>query len=115
MITVFNNLKKPNSQPIRHVEVTIELSWDASLSSIPRNEEGDFVIDAVVYASTDVDGYWEADLVPNDTIVPINSLYKITERLSDTNINKYYISVYELATPVSWVGDLIVSEPDWEA
>lgn len=114
MITIFNTLKKPNNDPIRNVSVKIELSWDSSVSPILRHESEDFFVDAVVNASTDVDGYWSVEVVPNDLIVP-TSFYKITETLSDTNINEYYISVLESATPVSWVGDLVVNKPDWEA
>jgi hypothetical protein len=115
MITIFNTLKKPNEQPLRNVEVVIELSWDTSVSSIPRDESNDFLVDSTVHATTDVDGRWEVDIIPNDTITPSDSVYKVTETLSSTNINEYYISVLASSPSESWVGDLLVAEPAWEA
>lgn len=115
MITIFNTLKKPNEQPLRNIGVVIELSWDTTVSPIPRNDSDEFIVDSKVYATTDVDGRWEVDIIPNDTITPVDTVYKVVETLSSTNINEYYISVPESSPSVSWVGDLLVDEPAWEA
>jgi hypothetical protein len=114
MATIFNTLNKPNGEPIRDALVSVTLSWDTSLDSFVKDENNEIVVDDVAQTKSDVDGYWEMDLIPNDLLTP-TSVYKITETISLTNSNIYYIEISDSATPVFWIGDLVVSTPAWEA
>ena len=114
MATVFNNIDRVAEDPLSSVLVTIVLLWDTSDSPIAKVEDEDTIIRGTYSTSTDLDGYWEVDLVSNDEITPIDSVYKITERLSTNNDSvTYYISVPDNATPISWIGDILVEEPVW--
>lgn len=111
---VYNTLKKPDSEPLRGVRVSAVLSWDESSVAAVRNEENDFVVDAEAMATTNLDGYWELDLFTNASLSPEGSIYRITETLTSTNVNVYYVSLSNVEGPV-WVGDILVSKPEWES
>jgi len=114
MATVFNTLNKPNGQPLRNVAVKVSLSWDTDSDVFVTDDSNEIVVDSTAKTKTDVDGYWEMILIPNDSLAP-TSVYKIVETIDATNINIYYINVTNAATPNAWVGDLIVAKPAWEA
>jgi hypothetical protein len=115
--TVFNNIDRVAGDPLNAVNVAIELIWDTSVSSIARILNEDTVVRGLYSTTTDADGYWEVDLVSNDDIIPADSLYKITERLAISNDTAvYYISVPNSATPISWIGDIVLDPgdvPNW--
>jgi hypothetical protein len=113
MSTVFNTLHKPNGQPLRNVSVSVFLSWDTNLDDFVVSNSGKIVYDSLAKTKTDIDGYWEMDLVPNAELSPVN-FYRIEERISTDNVNVYYVEVIDGATPSFWVGDLIVAKPSWE-
>jgi hypothetical protein len=114
MATIFNTLHKPNGQPIRDALVSVTLSWDTSLDVFVKNADNEVVVDNTAQIKTDVDGYWEMEVIPNDSLTP-TCFYKVTETIDSTNINTYYIEVNDQATPLFWIGDLIVATPAWEA
>ena len=114
MSQVFNNINKVAGEPQLSAQVTIYLSWDTSLSPVAKVNTTDSMIQGPFGASTDESGHWSAMLVPNIDISPIGSVYKIVESVSSNLTDTvYYISVPDGATPVYWVGDIIVSTPDW--
>jgi hypothetical protein len=117
MATIFNNVDRVAGDPLSSVLVTIVLLWDTSESPMAKIEDEDTIVRGTYGTSTDLDGHWEVDLVPNDEITPVDSVYKITERLSTNNDSiTYYISVPDSATPTSWIGDIILSQeelPSW--
>ena len=118
MATIHNTLKKPNGDPIRGADVTVELSWDISTSPFAMHESAtpSYIVDGVAYTETDVDGYWEMEVISNEDIFPANSVYRITEEVSSTDTNSYYVSVpVEGATPIYWVGNNLAATPAWEA
>ena len=117
MTTVFNNIDRVAGDPYAAVHVTVELSWDSTVSSLATVASNDTVIRGVYGSSTDDNGHWEVDLVPNVDILPTGSLYKVTERISATDdAQVYFVEVPDGATPpVVWVGDILQDAPVWEA
>jgi len=117
MAVIFNNIDRVAGDPLASVNVTIELIWDNSNNPVARVLDEDTVVRCLYGTTTDGDGHWEVDLVPNDEITPAGSLYKITERLSISNDSvTYYVSVPNAATPTSWIGDIVLDTddlPDW--
>jgi len=114
MATIFNNVDRVAGDPLSSVLVTIVLLWDTTLSPIAKIEAEDTIVRGTYGTTTDLDGHWEVDLVPNDEITPADSVYKITERLSTSNESvTYYVSVPNSATPTSWIGDILVEAPSW--
>lgn len=109
MYTITNTLKKPDGSPLRSIPVRVELSWDKTTAPFVKTD--DTVVDSLSITKTDVDGVWSMDLLSNDDLTPI-SVYKITETVSDTDINIYYISV---ESSNAWVGDILTPTPAWEA
>lgn len=114
MATIFNTLNKPNGQPLRNVSVSVTLSWDNTSDVFVTDDSNEIVVDSVAKTKTDVDGYWEMELIANSSLNP-SSVYKIVETIDATNINTYYIEITDSATPTFWVGDIVVSIPAWEA
>jgi len=114
MAQVFNNINKVAGEPQLSAQVTIYLSWDITLSPVAKVNSTDSMIQGPFGVSTDEEGHWSAMLVPNVDVFPAGSVYRVVESIS-SNVNDtvYYISVPDGATPVSWVGDIIVSEPSW--
>ena len=115
MATVFNNINKVAGDPQMSTSVAIEIVWDRSVSPVARVDDDDKMIQAPFYSETDDDGRWETNLVSNDSILPADSLYRVTEKASqNTPAVIYYISVPDNATPTFWAGDLIVTDvPVW--
>lgn len=114
MATVYNNIDKVAGNPYTSVVVSIALVWDTSESLVAKIEADETMVRGNFGTETDVDGHWEVEgIVPNDEITPADSVYKVTERDSSSNSVTYYISVPTAATPTSWIGDIIVSTPDW--
>ena len=113
MAVIFNNIDRVAGDPLASVNVTIELIWDNSNNPVARVLDEDTVVRGLYGTTTDGDGHWEVDLVPNDEITPAGSLYKITERLSISNDSvTYYVSVPNAATPTSWIGDIVLDTDD---
>lgn len=114
MTTIFNTLKEPDGDGLRNILVAVSLSWDTDVASIAAvaSATPHFVVDDVSYAQTDADGYWSMTVTPNSLIVPVGSVYKIVETISDDNVNTYYVNVPD-QTEV-WVGSAIAAKPSWE-
>ena len=112
MATVFNNIDKGAGEAEAGVVVNISLQWDKDESSVAKIEDEDTMVRSDYAATTDVDGHWEVDLVANDDITPSGSVYKVAEKI-ETEVTYYYIQVPGSATPISWVGDIIVDKPSW--
>lgn len=114
MATVFNNVDRVAGDPLSAVLVSIVLLWDTTLSPVAKIDGEDTIVRGTYGTTTDIDGHWEVDLVPNDEITPASSVYQITERLSTSNESiTYYISVPNSATPTSWIGDIMADTPGW--
>ena len=118
-IAIFNTIKKAAGGSTQDdFDITVELSWDTDVQSVAIDETEDVMFRGAYQTQTDDNGYWEVEVVENDNISPVDSVYKITEveRTNSLNINEYYVSVPISATPVElWVGDILVSKPVWEA
>lgn len=112
--TIYNTLRKPDNEPLRDVKVSAVLSWDTSISSTIQNDNEDFAVDSEAMARTNLDGFWELELVSNESLYPANSVYVITETVTSSNINIYYVSVPSDSSPI-WIGDILVSKPQWES
>lgn len=114
MATIFNNIDKVGGAAQAGVLVTIDLLWDTSASPVARISDEDTLVHGSFGTTTDEDGAWEQDVVPNDSILPADSVYKITERLSTSETGlTYYVSVPDNATPTFWVGDILTDTPEW--
>lgn len=114
MATIFNNIDKVGGAPQAGALVTIELLWDSSVSPVARIADEDTLVQGSFGTATDDDGAWSQDVVSNDSILPADSVYKITERLSASQDGiSYYVSVPDNATPTFWVGDILADVPDW--
>ena len=114
MTTIYNNINKASGDPQFAVSVSVQLLWDATGGPVAKVDESDTMIQGSYASSSDENGYWEVDVVNNDSITPSDSVYKIVETTKSSSISTYYISVVDGATPGPlWVGDLIVATPDW--
>lgn len=114
MATIFNTIKKVNGDPAIGVIVTVALVSDPDESIPVRDDDDDFSVLGSSSTETDTDGYWEMDdLTPNDEITPAGTLYKVTERDVYSNEITYYVDVPDTATPTSFVGDILATEPSW--
>ena len=109
MATIFNQLHDVGGGPRGGVLVTVSLVWDNDLSPVARLTDDDVFVVEEYSVVTDGDGRWEADVVPNSSIEPTGSLYKILEG----SYNPYFVDVTDSATPVFWVGDILADEPEW--
>lgn len=115
MATIYNNIDRVADIPKLGVKVTIDLVWEKSASPVAYQAGTETMIQGPVGTNTDAAGYWsKTSLVPNDEITPADSLYKITEEKQNQEDYTYFISIPTGATPVYWVGDLLVTEvPSW--
>lgn len=114
MTTIYNNINKASGDPQFAVSVSVQLLWDTSDGPVAKVDESDTMIQGSYATSSDENGYWEVDVVDNDSITPSDSVYKIVETTKSSTTSTYYISVSDAATPAPlWVGDLIVATPDW--
>lgn len=115
---IYNTIKKPAGGSVQDdFDVVISLSWNPDLASVAINADDDSMLSGPYRTQTNADGYWSVEVVENDAITPVDSVYKITEteRGSSSVMNEYYISVAIEATPGDrWVGDMIVPAPAWE-
>ena len=114
MATIYNNIEKVAGQAQEGVLVTITLLWDKDESIVAKIDDEDTMVQGSFGTSTDEDGRWEqATIVTNDSITPAGSVYSVTERLAGTeSAVTYYVSVPDGATPVYWVGDILVDKPE---
>ena len=113
MATIFNNIERV-AGAAESALVTITLMWDTTVSPVAKVEDEDAMIQGSYGTSTDLDGNWSVALTANDDITPVDSVYKITERITQGNATTtYYVSVPNNATPTFWVGDILVDEPAW--
>lgn len=112
MATIYNTIEKTAGVPRGDISVSIELVWDTSESPVAYSDS--IMIKGPFISRTDASGTWEVDeIVDNDSITPIDSLYQITESIDSEEV-VYYISVPSGATPTFWVGDLLVTDlPTW--
>ena len=114
MVIIYNNIDRASGAPELSVSVSLQLLWDTASGPVAKVDESDTMIQGSYSTSSDENGYWETEVVDNDSITPIDSVYRIIETTKASNISTYYISVPDAATPVPlWVGDLIVATPDW--
>lgn len=111
-----NTLRKPDGTLLRGVKVQIEISWDAEVAPFVSFDSSQSIIDSVSETSTDLDGLWSMEIPLNSDLSP-ESVYKVTESISDSNKNVYYIYLDGLATPPEegWAVDYIVAKPNWES
>lgn len=109
MATIYNTVETPGGAPLRHSDISVQLSSDPD-AGVPRVPDDEVVVRRTHTATTDDEGYWEMDsVIPNSEIEPSGTVYKITE--ADY---VYYVSVPDAATPVFWIGDILVDTPEWE-
>ena len=114
--TIYNNIDRASGGPQFAVAVSIQLLWDSVLGPVAKVNDSDTMIQGSYSTSSDENGYWETDVIDNDSITPSDSVYKIVETTKSSVVSTYYISVPDAATPGPfWVGDLIVATPDWIA
>jgi hypothetical protein len=111
MATISNTLHRADGAP-QEATITIALSWDTSVSPIPTAPSLDVTVSGKFSEVTDEDGIWSCEVVDNSLIVPVDSVYKITEN-NGTDSTIYYVSVPD-DNPY-WVGDILTSKPSWEA
>lgn len=112
MISVTNTVVKPNGEPREGASVVIVLSWDTDSADVPSSGSSDVTILGELRTSTDNDGVWTAELFPNSSIEPADSVYKVTELEGDDS-HTFYITVPGVGTDL-WVGDLLADKPVWE-
>lgn len=114
MATIYNKIDRVADEPKLGVKVNIELLWDKSESPVAFDAAEETMIQGPNGTQTDVEGYWEiANLVPNANITPSGSVYKITEELANLDDFVYYVVVEDGATPMFWVGTIIVERPSY--
>ena len=114
MATVFNEIDRVAGDPLTSVVVSITLSWDTDEQAIATSASSDVMIRGTYGTEVDADGRWSVDLVSNDDILPVDSVYKIVERETPTGESyTYYISVPNNATPTFFVGDILTTAPSW--
>lgn len=110
MTTMFNILKRPNQTLI--VGATVEVTLVAGAGSAPGFVGGTKeTILSVHVTQTDANGRWEVDLVPNGNITPINTYYRITERVEPNNRSSTYHIVVPTSGVDQWVGDHRINNP----
>ena len=118
-VLIYNTIKKAAGGSAQDdFDIDIALSWDTDLGSVAFDTATERMFEGVYQTATDSDGYWSVQVVENDIVTPVDSVYKITEteRGNATVLHEYYISVPTDATPTDlWVGELIVPTPAWEA
>lgn len=114
MAQIHSTIHGADGEPKANATVTIELSWDQDVSPIALDTDNDVAITGPDIEVTDEDGFWEAELVPNEVITPLHSVYKITEAV-DGEDRVYYVDVPDGATPVYFIGDILVPAPAWES
>lgn len=113
MATIYNNIDKVAGDP-QSVAVTIALVWDTNTSAVAKDTTNSSFIQGPVTVDSDELGAWVTDVVDNDSILPSDNAYKITEEIKSSGAKTtYYINVPAGATPNYWVGDLIISTPSW--
>ena len=112
-VTIYNNIDRVAGNPQESVHILIELLWDTTLSPVARFDDEETMILGPVSLNSNDDGYWEKTVVPNEAILPADSVYRITETLRSGPVSVYFVSVPNPATPVVWVGDCIVVKPSW--
>jgi len=117
MATIQNKINRSGSlSPQSFAKVSVVLSWDTSVSSIATVPSADTVISGARTTSANADGEWSlADIVENDLIQPVDSVYKVVETFTDASKQTYYISVESSSTPTYWVGDILAAKPAWES
>ncbi len=114
MATIFNTVERVAGEDQPRFEVEVELVWDTTVAPVAKVEADDILIHGPYYATADNDGHWAiGDLYANTVIVPADSVYKITETFTDSSSQVYYVSIPDAATPVFWVGDILIAEPEY--
>lgn len=112
MATIFNTIEKVAGQPQPNIVVTVTLLWDTSVSPVAMNSSEETMIQGPYVTRTDEVGHWEIAVDSNDLITPVDSVYKVSEAVSDGPY-EYYITVPDGATPTFWVGDVMTTTPGW--
>ena len=117
MATIQNKINRSGtSSPQSFAQVSVTLSWDTDISPIATVPSSDTVISGARTTSANADGEWFLDdVVENDLVQPVNSVYKVVENFTDATKQTYYISVTSSATPNYWVGDILAAKPAWES
>lgn len=106
MAVISNTIQNPGQIKRFDVPVTVELLWDVSTGLLATVPDSDTTISHTHVVSTDDQGYWSLDVIPNSDIDPTGSVYKITEGETE-----YYIQLD--ADADTWVGDVLVAKPEW--
>lgn len=114
MLNITNTINRAGSGSQGFVEVSVQLVWDTSASTIATVPTEDIVISGSMTTTSNADGVWSLDnVVENELIFPANSVYKVTETFTDGTSQSYYISAPYDEAPSYWVGDILTSKPAW--
>jgi len=116
--TVYNNIDKVAGDPQSSATVKIELLFDKDEASVAKHVSSEVMIQGYFSTSVNTAGEWSTSLVPNSEITPSDNVYFVTETITEAGSSKqsvtsYYVTVPVSATPVFWVGGLIVPKPGW--
>lgn len=112
MATLTNTSERAASIDQPGFRVVIELVWDTSESPIAIVDSLEMTIKGSFTTTADLDGEWTIeDIVSNNLITPADSAYRITETYGDGNISTYYVQL--TSDSDFWIGDVLVSEPDY--
>jgi hypothetical protein len=116
MPTVFNTVTDAAGNPVPGAQVVIRL-----IATIPETTPAagfvgtdDETIDSQIVLTTDIDGEWSTNLVPNSLITPAGTYYLVSQRPDVTPRRpavKYRIDVPNSLGP-HWAGDLLREAPD---
>lgn len=112
-VRIHNTIKRSDGVPQSGVPVTINISWDTSESPIAVDTVNEVTIDGPDSEISDNDGYWGTIIVPNSTIAPANSVYRITEQVAGI-VRTSFVSVPDTDGTDFWIGDIMVDAPSWE-
>ena len=94
-------------------KIQVQLSWNRYILNNPSHEES--FVTKVYDTTSDVNGYWEMDLISGSLINPDHALYRVVQRTLPGLVSEevLYIDVPVDALPVP-IGDIVVPKPGWE-
>ena len=105
MTTVTNTLVNEENAPLPGITITIDL-LDANFSPLSVAFTGITQIAAKVIEHTNVNGKWSTDLFPNSEIIPVGTVYQVTQEVEGENlISKFVVPA---GGPARHLSELII-------
>lgn len=110
MASLYNTIQRVGARQQTGI-VTVDLVWDTDDAVAATNSTDETTINGPVVVKTNDDGYWIVeDLELNTDISPSDNVYLVSEA-ADNEVIQYYVSITTEAS--HWLGDVVVTQPEW--